>query len=84
MLIDQKVGEAPGVAILCTGLLADLESFMLSALYQRLSWSVREPLVGFAWERNSAMISIVFGWVEQQPYEDGCLVRKSPYYSYSS
>lgn len=74
LLAEAKIGGAPGVAVFCAGPMDELETLMLSALYQRSIWGIREPLVGFSWSSTGMIITTVFGWLDQEIGDDGCLV----------
>lgn len=80
-LVGQKAGEAPGITIFCAGPSEDLEDLILSTLYHRLAWGIQDPLLGFAWDRTSTFISVIFGCVGPCPNEDDCLVC-SPFNSF--
>lgn len=74
LLTEAPAGEVPGVAVLCAGLMDELITLMLSAIYQRSIWKIREPLVGFCWDTSRAVVTTVFGWMDEDFDNDGRLV----------
>ncbi|KAI0317210.1 hypothetical protein OF83DRAFT_1122670 [Amylostereum chailletii] len=61
--------DTPGRERLCVFVVADsstIHDAMISALYQRCSWDIHSPLLGFITVDDSLAFRVVIGWLDDQ------------------
>ncbi|KAG2753438.1 hypothetical protein P692DRAFT_20241988, partial [Suillus brevipes Sb2] len=46
---------------------------LCSALYQRHVWGIRQPVVGLCCSRTGTIAATIFGWLESDQSEEGCM-----------
>jgi hypothetical protein len=67
-------------AILPVLLVADTRNIMpllCSTLYQRHVWGIREPVVGVCCSNTGTIATTIFGWIDYDQSEEGCMVGQA-------
>ena len=67
-------------AVLPVLLVADTRNIvplLCSTLYQRHVWGIREPVVGVCCSNTGTIATTIFGWLDYNQSEEGCMVGQT-------
>jgi hypothetical protein len=51
---------------------------LCSTLYQRRVWGLREPVVGLCCSNTGTTATAIFGWLDPDQSDEGCMVSHTP------